>query len=296
MLNTTDRVQGWADAPLTPAGEEVVEVAGRGMADIEFQSAYASSSGRAYQTAGAHSLSKARSPAISPSSMMIASASSTSAPTRAISTTQCGRTSRTTRASPWKSSWRTLIPRNLLDTSQAGQGPSESEGNWPAEDYDTIVTRLDAGLTDIVKTEAAKGDGNVLIVSHGLSIMALLKHLFGDDMPEASGVANASVTIIEYMDGKYELKSFNDESYIEKGPRSNPNFRPCRSEKPLWLNRWGRCQWGTGPTVVFGYYRRNFPPISQRNSLLHWPHMYERTHWVVKYLVVSEFSSRHVYT
>lgn len=84
----------------------------------------------------------------------------------------------------------------------------ESEGNWPAEDYDTIVARLDAGISEIAETEAAKGSGNVLIVSHGLSIMALLKHLFGDDMPEATGVANASATVIEYKDGEYTLKSF----------------------------------------------------------------------------------------
>ena len=111
-------------------------------------------------------------------------------------------------------------PKEFADTvAKLDKARPESEGNWPAEDYDTIVTRLDAGLTDIVKTEAAKGDGNVLIVSHGLSIMALLKHLFGDDMPEASGVANASVTIIEYKDGEYELKSFNDTSFIEKGEK-----------------------------------------------------------------------------
>ncbi len=30
MLNTTDRVQGWSDAVLTPAGEEVVTNAGVG--------------------------------------------------------------------------------------------------------------------------------------------------------------------------------------------------------------------------------------------------------------------------
>lgn len=63
MLNTTDRVQGWSDAPLTPAGEEVVSAAGRGMADIDFQAAYSSASGRAYQTAELI-LSKVRIPVI----------------------------------------------------------------------------------------------------------------------------------------------------------------------------------------------------------------------------------------
>ena len=219
MLNTTDRVQGWADAPLTPAGEEVVEAAGRGMADIEFQSAYASSSGRAYQTAE-----------------LILEQSEKSSDLTVVHDDRLREFNFGTYEGDLNHTmWQDIAddkgvtleefmanvdPKEFADTvAKLDKARPESEGNWPAEDYDTIVTRLDAGLTDIVKTEAAKGDGNVLIVSHGLSIMALLKHLFGDDMPEASGVANASVTIIEYKDGEYELKSFNDTSFIEKGEK-----------------------------------------------------------------------------
>lgn len=51
MLNTTDRVQGWSDAVLTPAGEEVVTDAGIGLKGVDFQGAYSSDSGRAIQTA-----------------------------------------------------------------------------------------------------------------------------------------------------------------------------------------------------------------------------------------------------
>ena len=51
MLNTTDRVQGWSDAVLTPEGEEVVSYAAAGLQDVDFQAAYSSDSGRAMQTA-----------------------------------------------------------------------------------------------------------------------------------------------------------------------------------------------------------------------------------------------------
>lgn len=40
MLNTTDRVQGWSDAVLTLAGEEVVTAAGVGLKDVDFQAVY----------------------------------------------------------------------------------------------------------------------------------------------------------------------------------------------------------------------------------------------------------------
>lgn len=53
MLNTTDRSQGWIDAPLTPAGVEVAEALGRGLKSegVEFDAVYTSDSGRAIETA-----------------------------------------------------------------------------------------------------------------------------------------------------------------------------------------------------------------------------------------------------
>ncbi|MFT3944754.1 MAG: histidine phosphatase family protein [Ancrocorticia sp.] len=219
MLNTTDRVQGWADAPLTPAGVEVVEAAGRGLADVEFQSAYSSTSGRAYETAD-----------------LILKESEKSSDLTIIQDERLREFNFGTYEGDLNHTmWQHIAddkgvtleeflanvdPKEFADTvAKLDKARPEAEGNWPAEDYDTIVARLDAGIKDIVEAETAKGDGNVLIVSHGLSIMAMLKHLFGDDMPEASGVKNASVTIIEYKDGEFELKSFNDESYIEKGQK-----------------------------------------------------------------------------
>lgn len=51
ILNTMDRVQGWADTPLTPAGVEVAEFLGKGLQDVPFKAAYSSDLGRARQTA-----------------------------------------------------------------------------------------------------------------------------------------------------------------------------------------------------------------------------------------------------
>ena len=219
MLNTTDRVQGWSDAPLTPAGEEVVSAAGRGMADIEFQAAYSSDSGRAYQTAE-----------------LILEQNEKSSDLTVIHDERLREFNFGTYEGDLNETmWQDIAddkgvtleefmsavdPKEFADTvAKLDKARPESEGNWPAEDYDTIVARLDAGISEIAETEAAKGSGNVLIVSHGLSIMALLKHLFGDDMPEATGVANASATIIEYKDGEYTLKTFNDTSFIDKGQK-----------------------------------------------------------------------------
>lgn len=53
MLNTTDRSQGWIDAPLTPAGVEIAEYLGKGLKaeKVTFDAVYSSDSGRAVETA-----------------------------------------------------------------------------------------------------------------------------------------------------------------------------------------------------------------------------------------------------
>ena len=51
MFNDFDKVQGWSDTPLTPAGVEMAGSLGRGMAGTGFTAAYSSDSGRAFDTA-----------------------------------------------------------------------------------------------------------------------------------------------------------------------------------------------------------------------------------------------------
>ena len=198
-------------------GEEVVEDAGRGLADIDFQAAYSSDSGRAYQTAE-----------------LILEQSETSNDLTVNHDSRLrefnfgtyeGDLNETmwtdiadSRGITLEEFMANVDPEEFANSvAELDEARPESEGNWPAEDYDTIVERLDASIDDIVATEVAKGNGNVLIVSHGLSITALIKHLFPDYETGSGGVANAAVTIIKYKDGEYTLESFNDTSFIDKG-------------------------------------------------------------------------------
>ena len=50
-LNRLGRFQGWADAPLTPEGLEIVHQSGRGLADVKFDAVYTSDLGRTIKTA-----------------------------------------------------------------------------------------------------------------------------------------------------------------------------------------------------------------------------------------------------
>lgn len=218
MLNTTDRVQGWSDAVLTKEGEEVVSAAGKGLKDTDFQNAYSSDSGRAMQTAN-----------------LILKENETSS-TLELQTnpdlrefnfgTYEGDLNHTMWTDIAKSQGvtteeflKTMTPESFANSVAELDKEKNKDGkNWPAEDYKTITTRLTKSIDEIVEKESKKdGSGNVLVVSHGLSIAALLDTLIDDfQMPEG-GLKNASVSIIKVKDGKFSLESVNDTSYIEKG-------------------------------------------------------------------------------
>lgn len=216
MLNTTDRVQGWADAPLTTAGIEVVKAAGRGLKDVKFDAAYSSDSGRAVETA-----------------TLILGENKASEVTLATDA----------RLREFNfGTWEGDLNRNMISAVAADQGVTaeeyikavtpenyantiakldaerpESANNLPAEDYATVTKRLSDGVSDIITKETAAGHKTVLIVSHGLSISTLFDAVTEGYAHPEGGLKNASVSILKYANGKFALESLNDVSYIEKG-------------------------------------------------------------------------------
>ena len=218
MLNTTDRVQGWSDAVLTKEGEEVVSAAGKGLKDVDFQNAYSSDSGRAMQTANlilaenqtASKLQLQTDPGLREFNFGTYEGDLNHTMWSDIAKNQ---------GVELEEFLKTMTPESFANSVAEIDKERNKDGkNWPAEDYQTITSRLTNSLNTIVKEESAKdGSGNVLIVSHGLSISALLDTLFDDFEAPEGGLQNASVSIIKVKDGNYTLETVNDTSYIEKG-------------------------------------------------------------------------------
>ncbi|WYJ84712.1 hypothetical protein IGL98_002237 [Enterococcus sp. DIV0840] len=225
MLNTVDRSQGWIDAPLTPAGVEVAEQLGKGLSDVKFDKVVTSDSGRAIETAelvlqnnGQEKLTKEMTKderlreynfgtyeGLMNEEMLTAVAK------------EKGQTYE--EYNDWMKEvgfYKGIIEfADIL--SDLDKKNVEKGVNWPAEDSKTIVTRLTAGLDDIVKDAQKEGANNVLVVSHGMSIITLLGELDANaDLPDG-GLKNASVSKVTYKDGKYTIDSVNDLSYVEKG-------------------------------------------------------------------------------
>ncbi|HAZ2722872.1 histidine phosphatase family protein [Enterococcus faecalis] len=222
MLNTTDRVQGWSDAVLTPEGEKVVTATGIGLKDVAFQNAYSSDSGRALQTAqlildqnkAGKDLEVVRDPDLREFNFGSYEGDLNKTMWQDIADDQ---------GVSLEKFMKNMTPESFANSvAKLDQQREESKNNWPAEDYATITKRLKKGLDKIVATESANpGNGNVLVVSHGLSISALLATLFDDFKVPEGGLKNASVTTIHYKNGEYTLDKVNDVSYLEAGEKES---------------------------------------------------------------------------
>ncbi|MFT3874863.1 MAG: histidine phosphatase family protein [Propioniciclava sp.] len=217
MLNTTDRVQGWADSWLTPAGEEVARAAGRGLREVPFQAAYSSDSGRALQTARL---------------LLEQNTASGTVPLTddpRLRELNFGTWEGRANDRMWSAVAEMnglsydgladrITPRMFADSlAVLDTADPLAADNWPAEDYDTIAARVTASMGDIVAHESGRGSRNVLVVSHGLTICVLFDMLIPGFVMPAEGLANVSVSVLSYTGGRFELESLNDLSHVERG-------------------------------------------------------------------------------
>lgn len=85
-----------------------------------------------------------------------------------------------------------------------------------AESYQQVAKRMVDSLTEIAQQARQQGGGNVLVVTHGMAITALLQALGDTSLNQT--LDNASVTRLRYTDsGKFVIESINDMSYVERG-------------------------------------------------------------------------------
>ncbi|MGT2828846.1 histidine phosphatase family protein [Streptococcus hillyeri] len=75
-------------------------------------------------------------------------------------------------------------------------------------------------IADFVKSLQDSNVENVLIIGHGASLTASIRHLLGypsAQLRRAGGLSNASLTILETQDFKqFDLVTWNDKEYLEK--------------------------------------------------------------------------------
>jgi probable phosphoglycerate mutase len=85
-----------------------------------------------------------------------------------------------------------------------------------AEEFAQVEARTQKSLREIAENEIQSGDGNILVISHGMSILAMLLSLGGDKI-FVRPLHNADVCKVIYQDGKFTVESMADSGYVEKG-------------------------------------------------------------------------------
>lgn len=222
ILNTMDRVQGWADTPLTPAGVEVAEFLGIGLKedDIRFKATYSSDLGRARQTARIVLDTKGQ------KDLPV-----TEVPQ--IRETNFGSYEGEYNTRMWNDAALYLhykSYKDLMADMEKDPGLMKDMVNsfkaletlGIGEDYNEVKARGQKAIREIAEKEAANGGGNILMVGHGMSIGIFLSDLDSSGKkPDAGHMGNAAVCKVIYKDGKFTLESFGDMSYVEKGKKAS---------------------------------------------------------------------------
>lgn len=214
MFNTVHRVQGWSDTPLTQPGIDVAEQLGRGLKDVDFVSAYSSDLGRARQTAR----------------IVLTAKGDTKTQINELEglrETCFGIYEGDLDPNMWGKAAQHIgyasdkeimadfsTGKITIDKMMNALAAVDTSGD--SEDYLKVKTRMQDSLKAIAQSTQESGGGNVLIVSHGMAILAMINEM--TDTPLTQQLPNASVTKIRYTDdGKFIIESIGDMSYVEKG-------------------------------------------------------------------------------
>jgi len=210
-FNIEHRAQGWSDSPLTPYGREIAVRLGAGLSGIKFDAVYSSSSGRAVDTARIvqesmgtdlpinlddnlkeRGLGKLEGRILSGGSWELAREA-------AEATGHVGKID------------LDVLSASYEDVIPLGEPIIEPPNNL--EDFGKFKERLKKALDDICE-KAPGSESNVFVVTHGLSVLAMIYALTSDKYGEGF-IANASITLVECIDGVYHIRKVNDTSYIE---------------------------------------------------------------------------------
>jgi len=225
ILNTSDLAQGWVDAPLTQPGIDVAESLGKGLADVQFDAVYSSDSGRAIETAkivlensGQKELFKELNQDTRLREFCYGTFEGTS--NEEMATVVAEKQNLTYEewvANITKLGYVNNNRKFANDLAEIDKSVNTEGATWPAEDYQTVTDRTKKAIDKIVSTAKENGESNVLVVSHGMALAALLTELNGSDIDVESGLENASISIVNYKNGHFKVKSVNDMSFVEKG-------------------------------------------------------------------------------
>lgn len=216
IFNTVHRVQGWSDTPLTNEGIKVAKELGIGLRNYPLDAIYSSTSGRAIETSNVVSNSGEHNNLVQKRIKYI----------REYYFGKYEGEKSEKMLMDIAAEIDSVDERNIMSGALSIQEIIESVANLDetgeAESWRLYSHRLLKGLNEIIEDSLTNKYQNVLVVSHGFSISALL-YLISKD-PAFTELSNASVSKIKYSDGNLKIESMNDMSFVMEGSRSSDSL------------------------------------------------------------------------
>lgn len=213
MLNYLDRVQGWADSPLTEEGAETVKQLGRGLRDTSFKAVYTSDRGRTVETAnlilkesGQTNLSINQLYDLREFGFGKFEAEKNRVVLELVA-----------KENGFQTVEELFLAENTVEHQYIIDTVAKLDETGMAEDCATFQARIKNGLITICEETSELGGGIVLAVVHGMVIRNLL--LLLGSTKAIHGIENASISKVIYNNGEFSIESINDLSYVEAGSK-----------------------------------------------------------------------------
>lgn len=210
IINKAGRMQGWCDGVLTKEGIEVAENTAIGLSGIEFKGVYSSDLGRAIKTAEIVLKRNKFGNKLEIKEIL------------ELREVYFGK---------YEAELENILISDILNYlkvksfEEVIEMPAFSkvyadtcaalDETGAAEDHNTLINRVMKGVSTIIEEVEAKGGGNVLVVIHGGVLRNFLKNI--NPNLKIFRVENCSISLVEYSEGEFNVKSINDMSYKEKG-------------------------------------------------------------------------------
>lgn len=223
MMNAAERAQGWTDAPLTPEGIKGAEALGKGLkeANITFDKVYTSTSGRTQETAelllannGQKDMTYTKDKRLREYNFGTYEGARNKEMLTAVAEVD-GETYEEFVGDLRKNGYYPKVLHLADVLSELDKENAEEGKTWPAEDSQTILDRLLTTLDEIVADAEKEGHENVLVVSHGMSIITILGQFDTEEEFQLTSMKNASISTLTHKDGEYRVTSVNDVSYTD---------------------------------------------------------------------------------
>lgn len=214
LMNTLDMVQGWCDSPLTEEGIKVAEHLGKGLKDIEFRSAYCSTLRRTRQTAETVLKAKGQEnlEIVEIDGFKEAGFGSFEAGPNKIMWNNAALFLQYT---SYEKMYEDIVAKKIT-YNEALDAIKKLDTMGLAEDAATLRARTQEALHEVAKAEIKKGEGNILVIAHGMSILSMLGSLGGDRILKGH-LDNAAVCKVTYQNGEFTVETMGDMSFVEKG-------------------------------------------------------------------------------